>query len=111
MLLRALRMQSRGFKVVSPENRACVRDEDLHVPLPRQLGGPPENPLGLVDGNPRATKVMRHAKSPSPACPAIAFTSTVSPSCSLSFFARAAPMLGMRASSFGSAFCNSRSVW
>src|SRR5437879_3968456 len=106
--LSAKRMPNRGLEVVPTEDDTGVREK--HVAAVRL--GPYvyffQNALRIVDGSSGSRDLVLHPKSPRAAWPSTSRTSTGTPTCSLIFTASADPIVGIRARSFGFAFCRSR---
>src|SRR5438445_7653677 len=99
-----------GLEVVPTEDDTGVREK--HVAAVRL--GPYvyffQNALRIVDGSSGSRDLVLHPKSPRAAWPSTSRTSTGTPTCSLIFTASADPIVGIRARSFGFAFCRSRRV-
>src|SRR2546428_1699369 len=104
------RVKGRGLEMIPAEDRSCIEEGHLGTAGGRPLRRGANHGLRMDHGSFRPRNIEGHAKSPSAAWPSISRTSTGTPTCSLIFIARAEPIVGMRASSLGFAFCRSFSV-
>src|SRR3989442_5227425 len=104
------RVKGRGLEMIPAEDRSCIEEGHLGTAGGRPLRRGANHGLRMDHGSFRPRNIEGHGKSPSAAWPSISRTSTGTPTCSLIFIARAEPIVGMRASSLGFAFCRSFSV-